>query len=255
MSNVNTSSESLECCRRGEIHSGNSVGKTTSIAGIDAYFTAAPSGSPSGALLYITDAMGWEIPNARLLADTYAAEANIDVYMPNFLAEMSLTPSVLKAGKVDMQTWAKKSIERRPQHHDEIHNVLKELKFKYPKIAASGYCWGGFYSIRLATHEDVIDCAIASHPSLVEVPKDIEDVKKPILFVCAEEDSQFGDEKREKTKEVLTQKGVGAEFQYYPGTTHGWTVRGETTGPVAGAAKKAKDDTVNFIRKHFGVTN
>lgn len=110
-----------------------------------------------------------------------------------------------------------KSIELRPQHHDEIHAVLKELKSKYPKIAASGYCWGGFYSIRLATHEDKVDCAIASHPSLVEVPKDIEDVKKPILFVCAEEDSQFGDEKREKTKEVLTQKGVDAEFQYYPG--------------------------------------
>ncbi|KAJ2962449.1 hypothetical protein NQZ79_g2342 [Umbelopsis isabellina] len=254
MSNLNTTSESLECCRRGEIHLGNPVGKTTTIAGVDTYFTPAPSGSPSGVLLYISDALGWEVPNARLLADTYAAEANIDVYIPNFLGDLTLSLSALKSGNIDMQAWAKKSIERRPQHHTELHDVLRELRSKYPKIAASGYCWGGFYSIRLATHDDVIDCAIASHPSLVEVPKDIEDVKKPILFVCAEEDSQFTDEKREKTKEVLTQKGVDAEFQYYPGTSHGWTVRGETTGPVAEAAKKAKDDTVNFIRKHFGVT-
>lgn len=119
MSNVNTTSESLECCRRGEIHLGNPVGKTTTIASIDTYFTPAPSGSPSGVLLYITDAMGWEVPNARLLADTYATEADVDVYMPNFLGDMALSLSVLKSGKVDMPAWAKVH-NTAPLNHDPL---------------------------------------------------------------------------------------------------------------------------------------
>jgi hypothetical protein len=107
MSTLNTTNESLECCRRGAIHVGNPVGKKTTIAGIDTYFTPAPSGSPSGVLLYISDALGWDLPNPKLLSDTYAAEANVDVYIPNFLGDLALPLEALTSGKFDMQTWAK----------------------------------------------------------------------------------------------------------------------------------------------------
>ncbi|KAI8584498.1 hypothetical protein K450DRAFT_296018 [Umbelopsis ramanniana AG] len=255
-SSLNITNESLQCCRRGNLRTGTPTGKEVTLAGRQAYFAAAANGKPVGALLYITDAFGWDVSNARLLADTYAADGDLDVYILNVLDKDAVPPGAFTHPdlKFDMAAWAGKIISLRPEHENAYIEAVKELRSKYSKVAASGYCWGGYYSIRLAQHDDLIDTAIASHPSLVAVPGDIEPIKKPVFFVCAETDQQFGEEKREEAKEVLAKKPeTGSFFKLYPGTQHGFTTRPDPEGVTA--SHEAKDATVTWILKHFGVTN
>jgi dienelactone hydrolase len=219
-SSLNITNESLACCRRGALRTGTPTGKEITLAGRKSYFAAAANGKPVGALVYITDAFGWDVPNARLLADTYAADGNLDVYIPNVLDNDAIPAGAFTnpSLKFDMAAWAGKIISLRPEHEGAYIEIVKELRSKYSKVAASGYCWGGYYSIRLAQHDDLIDTAIASHPSLVAVPEDIEPIRKPVFFVCAETDQQFGVEKREAAQEILAKKPeTGSFFKLYPG--------------------------------------
>lgn len=219
-SSLNITNEGLECCRRGGLRTGTPTGKEITLAGRETYFAAAANGKPVGALLYITDAMGWGVDNARLLADTYAADGNLDVYIPNVLDKDAIAPGTFTDPNVkfDMAAWAGKIISLRPEHESAYIAAVKELRSKYPKVAATGYCWGGYYSIRLAQHDDLVETSVASHPSLVNVPDDIEPIKRPVFFVCAETDQQFGDEKREAAKEILAKKPeTGCFFKLYPG--------------------------------------
>ncbi|KAH8553747.1 dienelactone hydrolase [Umbelopsis sp. PMI_123] len=251
-SSLNITNESLECCRRGAIRTGTPTGKEIMLAGLKTYFAPAGNGKPVGALLYITDAMGWDVPNARLLADTYAADGNLDVYIPNILDNDAIPAGAFSDPNkpFDLASWAQKIIGLRPQHGSACLDAVKELRSKYKKVAVTGYCFGGYYSILLAHHDDLVDCAVASHPSLVAVPEDIERIKKPVFFVCAEVDQQLTDEKREAAKEILAKKPeAGCFFKLYPGTTHGFTVRPDPDGVSASLA--AKDATITWITKHF----
>ncbi|GAB5585151.1 hypothetical protein Unana1_00051 [Umbelopsis nana] len=254
-SSLQASTKGLDCCRRGAIHTGTPTGKEITLAGREAYFSPAPNGNPVGALLYVTDAMGWQLNNARLLADTYAEEGNLDVYIPNVLGEDAIPLGAFTDPNkpFDLPSWARNVISLRPQHEGAYVDAVKELRSKYPHVAASGYCWGGYFTIRLAQNEGLVDCSVASHPSLVAVPSDIEPIIKPVLFVCAEVDEQFGDEKRETSKEVLAKKDTGSEFKLYPGTSHGFTVRAsQQDAPAAKAAIEAKNETISWVLKHFG---
>lgn len=218
-SSLNATSKGLDCCRRGTIHTGTPTGKETTLAGRQTYFSPAPNGSPVGALLYVTDAMGWDLNNARLLADTYAADGNLDVYIPNVLDKDAIPLGAFNDpnNPFDIASWAQKIISLRSGHEAAYIDAIKELRSKYQHVAASGYCWGGYFTVRFAQRDDLVDCSIASHPSLVAVPGDVEPIKKPVLFLCAEVDEQFGEEKREASKEILSKKETGSEFKLYPG--------------------------------------
>ena len=69
-----------ECCTTGFRWEGKPVGKESKLANQDAYVTGS---NTDAAVLFVHDLYGWTLTNARLLADHYAKEANVTVYLPD----------------------------------------------------------------------------------------------------------------------------------------------------------------------------
>lgn len=72
-------------CVSGTLHGGTPTGKVITIHGLPAYVVDPPSGKPKGIIVIIPDAFGWELPNTRVLADSYAQKGNFKVYVPEFM--------------------------------------------------------------------------------------------------------------------------------------------------------------------------
>lgn len=72
-------------CFRGTLHEGTPIGRVETVHGLPTYVTDPPSGEPRGLIVIIPDAFGWELPNNRVLADSYAKRGGYRVYSPDFM--------------------------------------------------------------------------------------------------------------------------------------------------------------------------
>lgn len=69
------------CCLKTFTWGGTPQGKEVKLANNDSYVTG---DNKDAAVLIIHDIFGWKYNNVRLLADHYAREANVTVYVPDF---------------------------------------------------------------------------------------------------------------------------------------------------------------------------
>lgn len=84
-----------------------------------------------------------------------------------------------------------------------------------------------------------ISIGMIAHPSLLQVPEDLEALKKvtseiPMLFITCETDFQYGPEKQKVGDDILgngTTEGEGYKRIYYDGCDHGFAVRGDKSNP------------------------
>lgn len=73
-----------DCCLRGFRWNGNPVGTESKIGDNKAYITG---DNKDAAVLMVTDLYGWRFKNIRLLADHYAEEAGVTVFVPDLSAD------------------------------------------------------------------------------------------------------------------------------------------------------------------------
>ncbi|KAM7222229.1 protein AIM2 [Rhypophila decipiens] len=157
-------------------------------------------------------------------------------------------------------------------------------------LAVAGFCWGGPYTVRL-THDipenkvlfnpggipgvskgvevHVIDCAFTAHPSLLEVPGDIEKVVWPLSIADGDNDEWLGGKKWEQVVKTLesknrywgerSQQTEGGPIEdlhqakVYPGAKHGFAVRGDRDDPMQRERGwRSEDQAVRWFRRHFG---
>jgi dienelactone hydrolase len=78
-------------CLSGHVKDGKPSGIVATIHGFSTY-VARPEGTPKGLVVLIPDVFGWELSNCRLLADAYAKEGGLLVYLPNFMNGESPQP-------------------------------------------------------------------------------------------------------------------------------------------------------------------
>lgn len=73
---------SCEKCKSGFNWNGTPTGSETKVGttSINAYVTG---DNKDAAVMIIHDIFGWTFPNLRLLADHFAKEANVTVYLPD----------------------------------------------------------------------------------------------------------------------------------------------------------------------------
>jgi dienelactone hydrolase len=241
------------CCTQGAIHIGTPTGIETEVHGVKTYKASAPNFN-GRAVLFIHDALGWGFNNNRLLADTYAKQANVDVYLPDFYFGDPVPEWVLTKGfaEFDIKGWLAK--HPKSERFPLIKGVATELREKHgvTKLAAIGFCWGGWGTLMLGA-TDLVDAVCVAHPSLVELPTDIENLKKPCLFLMAEVDNQMGPEKQEQAKEILKNRPEEHKFVFYPGTSHGFAVRTKQIEDdiPAKAAQDAKNQAVDWFNKYL----
>lgn len=85
------------CCLKGFEWEGTPTGIIGKLADNESYIVG---DNPDAAVMLIHDLLSWKFPNIRLLADHYAREANVTVYVPDFFGGESLPFAPIMSGNV-----------------------------------------------------------------------------------------------------------------------------------------------------------
>ncbi|KAH7071215.1 dienelactone hydrolase [Paraphoma chrysanthemicola] len=254
---MTTSTSFSTCCLKSFSWDGTPAGQETIFAGNPAYITGS---NPTAAVLYVHDALGWKFSNARLLADHFAREANVTVYMPDFFGGEELDAEKILAGKwaeINIVDFAKRN--SRDVRESEIFAAARELRSKYQKVGTVGYCFGGWAVLRLGAKEHqppLVDCVVCVHPSWA-TRDDFDDYGSvPLQMVSPEVDMQFSDELKVHAfqKLVMERKGdngVPVDWVHFPGVEHGCMTKGdERVKGEREAMIRGKDSAVAWF-KHW----
>ncbi|KAF1942326.1 dienelactone hydrolase family protein [Clathrospora elynae] len=244
------------CCLKSFTWDGTPTGHEATLANNKTYITGS---NPNAAVLYIHDVLGWDFSNARLLADHFAREANVTVYLPDFFGGELLDKEKVQAGKWDeLDLPGFKARNSRVIREPEILAAARALRSKpysYPKLGAVGYCYGGWAVCRLAafSHDSqpLVDAIVCAHPSLI-IKQDFDDIAVPVQFLAPEVDSHFTDELKAYVFQtmVLEKKGVAMEWTHFPGVKHGCLTKGnEGVEGEREAMIKGKDAAVRWFRQ------
>jgi dienelactone hydrolase len=144
------------CCFRGFIDSGNPVGAVEEIDGVSCYVSS-PNGREN-VVVISTDIFGYELPNVRLIADSFA-KAGYTAVVPDMfngsnapfdaidaMDNITNGKSILgKIGSIAYLAFNMPAFLLRNSHPKNkliIDKVLKALRDSGSKrIAVQGYCW------------------------------------------------------------------------------------------------------------------
>jgi len=242
-------------CLKGVTHEGTPEGKIETIGGIECYVATPTVDYPKDkAVLLLTDVFGLGLVNNKLLTDDYARNG-FKTITPDILNGDPVSPDAFNPGNnFDIGQWFGKG-------HDQAHTrptidkVIAALKADGITVfAAVGYCFGGRYVFDLA-FDNVITAAAVAHPSLLQVPADLEKYvsssKAPLLINSCTVDQQFPPEAQAKADELFKGFAPGYKREYFEGCTHGFAVRGDLSDPKVKAGKEgAFKATVEWFIKH-----
>jgi dienelactone hydrolase len=195
----------MDCCVTGYLDVGETRGTDGTLGGFPAYF-ARPAIPTTKALMICTDVFGYNLINIRLLADTVCRETGLLVVVPDLFDGDALPVSLMDMVEAKADGWwgaAVKGVRMvgtlvgtllpwMLRHGDnairpKLEPIVRDLRAAHgiERVAAQGFCWGGRYSILLAS-TDLVDVGVHNHPSRVGFPADVEGISKPSFFVFAE---------------------------------------------------------------------
>lgn len=199
----------------------------------------------------IHDVYGWTLPNLRLLADHYAAEAKATVYLPDFYDGGAPSPdSINTSEKIDVMSIVRAN--GKDKRTPEIFAVAKELRSKHKKVGAIGFCWGAWGCFKLAGRDQgLLDCVSVAHPSMLE-KKEIENLAVPIQILAPEHDQAFTPELKEFAHQTIPKLGIDYDYQHFPGVSHGFAAKGNPKIPEQKRAfERAKNAAVSWFNWHL----
>ncbi|KAI4641129.1 hypothetical protein J4E93_008007 [Alternaria ventricosa] len=235
-------------CKTGFKWGAESVGKEAKLDNIDCYVTG---DNKDAAILIITDIFGWTLPNIRILADHYAKEANATVYVPDVFGGEVVDPDAMsdpeKAKNFDVMAFIGRN--NKEIRYPEIKQHAQTLKSQYKKVAAIGFCYGGWAVFKLGADPSLVDAISTAHPSMLE-KSEIENVKVPVQVLSPENDQMYTEELKKATLETLPKTGVQWEYIYFPGLNHGFAARGNPNDQKQkDGLERAKRNAVNFFNE------
>ncbi|KAK5048020.1 hypothetical protein LTR84_006210 [Exophiala bonariae] len=239
------------CCKTGFKWDGKPVGTESTIAGLKTYTTGS---NENVAILIVADIFGWTLTNARLLADHYAKEADATVYIPDFYDGEVIGPEMLedpeKAKEFDLMAWV-------GRHNKEIRGpaifaAAKEIRSKYKKVGAIGFCYGGWAVFQLAGKgNNLIDCVSTAHPSLLD-KSEITNLGVPTQIIAPENDFTLTPELKTFCNEEIPKLGIDYAYEYFPGLTHGFATRGDPTNKLQkDGLERAKNAAVSWFLQYL----
>jgi len=122
------------------------------------------------------------------------------------------------------------------------------------KFYLTGYCYGARIAFNMA-FQGLAKAVAVSHPSLLQVPDDIEKYKStstaPLLINSCEVDQQFPVEAQPKADKIMVGFAPGYKRTYWEGCTHGFAVRGDLSDPKVKAGKEGSfEATVLWFLEH-----
>jgi dienelactone hydrolase len=92
------------------------------------------------------------------------------------------------------------------------------------KYCCVGYCFGAPYVLNSLTADGFISAGAFAHPGAL-TDEQFQNLSKPLLLSCAENDHAFPPEKRQRAQKILQEGGKKYQFQLFQGVNHGFAVR------------------------------
>ncbi|GLB43347.1 putative dienelactone hydrolase family protein [Lyophyllum shimeji] len=233
-----------KACISGVTHEGTPQGKWEEIGDVNSYVATPTIDYPKDkVVLFLTDVFGPQFLNNQLLADDFARNG-FRTIIPDYLNSDPIPASMMNSDgtKVDINAW--KANHGPDKTRPALDKVLAALKAEgVVAIGATGYCFGGRYVFDLA-FENIIQVAATSHPSLLQIPADLEKYaatsRAPLLINSCTVDQQFPPEAQAKADEIFGNGkfAPGYKREYFEGCTHGFAVRGDMSDPKVKAGKE-----------------
>ncbi|TPX37239.1 hypothetical protein SmJEL517_g00981 [Synchytrium microbalum] len=242
------------CADVGFQHEGTATGVEEKLGSLD-YYVKRPTTPSTTAIVIATDIFGWKMNNVRLIADYFCENTGFNVYIPDMFDGKALPADVM--GDINLHVpqpfmtkigmyfglmsrlpklvpWMRaNSVSSVAPKIDKFIDDIRE-KQGITKIGMQGYCYGAPFCLKNAANADRIQAFCLAHPSAVTIPTDVEPVKVPSLWLCAQHDMVFTPSMRKKAEELL--KGKNATFVDYEGVQHGFASRGDDKEEVVKAA-------------------
>ncbi|KAL9611121.1 MAG: hypothetical protein Q9167_004225 [Letrouitia subvulpina] len=216
-----------QCCLSGFQWSAEPSGKEEKLEAVSTYTAGS---NRDAAIIIVHDIFGWTFPNARLLADHFAEEANATVYLPDFFEGEIVSEDMLLDPEKSKTFDLKAFIGRHGKGtFPTISGCVRALKEKhgFKKVGAIGYCWGGWVVFQLGGLEgNVVDCISTAHPSIF-TREEIGAVKVPVQILAPEHDTQLTPELRDYCNKTIPSLNLEYDYQYFPGLSHGFAVRAD----------------------------
>lgn len=176
-----------------------------------------------------------------------AAVAGFLALAPDGLAPVGGYPGNDDDGRTMQRNLAPAELDR-----DMINSArfLKSHALSNGRLGATGFCWGGGMTNRLAVElGDDLDAGVPFYGA-TPASDEVERITAAMLIVYAESDERINAMWPEY-REALERNGVEYEMETYPGTLHGFhnnsTPRFNET-----AAGLAWNRTIGFFRRHLG---
>ncbi|KAF2665058.1 alpha/beta-hydrolase [Microthyrium microscopicum] len=214
-------------CLSGNLHTGDTRGKTETIEEAPTYITTPQHGNDNGNILfYYPDVHGF-YNNSLLLMDAFA-DAGYHVFGIDYFrddpiwkhqnADKSVKPDFDRAAWRDKHVaFAKATV---PKWTKAIADKYGKDTTKY---VCAGYCFGATYVLDSLTKGFISAGAFAHPGSLTE--EQFQNVDKPLLLSCAEKDHAFPPGKRNKAQAILEEGQKKYQVQLFQGVSHGFAVR------------------------------
>jgi len=273
-------------CFKGHVHEGEPKGKFTQVHGRSTYVAKPAEGTPSkGIVIIVPDAYGSPFINNQLLADSYAARGQWTVYLPDFMdgtaAPLWLIDMMAEAadtGKSASWLWKPYHVgwtlvsfvpflirNRFAVSMPKVRSFFEAVRMNEGMslpIGVAGFCWGGKHAVVLAQNElasndkSLIDASFTAHPSLVEIPADLEKITKPLALANGDQDFVTSIKEVERWRSVTDALAVDTEVQVYPGAGHGFAIRADPKSEkIMEQSDKAEHQAVNWFEKQFAKCN
>ncbi|KAI6001229.1 dienelactone hydrolase [Pisolithus albus] len=232
-------------CVKGVRHEGTPEGKIEFIGDVRCYV-----GTPSGeynkekAVLFFPDVFGIDLINSQ---DDFARNGFKTIAI-DYLNGDPVADDAFSSGNFDFLAWlAKHGNDQTRPNIDKVVAALKEQGVK--EFGSTGYCFGARYGFDVA-FENITKVTVVSHPSLLEIPEDLEKYKKlsraPLLINSCTFDIRFPKEAQAQADKIF---GGGEQFtetyrrEYFEGCSHGFAVKAGKEGAFKAA--------VLFFKKHL----
>ncbi|KAH7175391.1 dienelactone hydrolase [Dactylonectria macrodidyma] len=212
-------------------HTGNPVGKEVQHEGLTLYVTkpkASGYKKSTIGVLYLTDVFGIQLPQNKLLADSFARAGFVTVAPDLF--DGSPAPN-------DINIPGFNTTEFLAKHGTNVTDPIITTALSYlredlgvDKVAVTGYCFGGRYTFRFLADGKGADVGFAAHPSLL-TDEEILAITGPATVAAAETDSLMSPARRAQVEALLQQTGQTYSLALYSGTSHGFGVRANVSDP------------------------
>ncbi|CAJ2509482.1 Uu.00g145080.m01.CDS01 [Anthostomella pinea] len=209
-------------------HTGDPVGREEVYNEINLYITGNTSDT---AVLYLTDVFGIQLPENKLLADSFGRAGYLTI-APDLFNGTPSPVDINGTGTPGFNTTAFLAA-----HGPEVTDPIIATAIDYlrtalnvTKVVTTGYCFGGRYAFRVLAEGKGVDVGFAAHPSLLE-DAEIAAITGPASVAAADADSLMPPERRAQIEALLLDTGLAYTLSLYGGTQHGFGVRANISDP------------------------